>query len=101
MGKDDARKFDHNTLEALRMRAVQVGEKALRLSRASLLGVTERTMYGWLALYRRGSVWRYSDSWSLQEFLRQDTSINPLFFGRVGCAKGGTRVSFPFWSRRA
>jgi hypothetical protein len=45
MGKDDARKFDHNTLEALRMRAVQVGEKALRLSRASLLGVA-----GWRSI---------------------------------------------------
>lgn len=55
MGKDDARKLDHKTLEALRMRAVravQGGESPSAVSRA--LGVTERTMYGWLALYRRG-----------------------------------------------
>ena len=55
MGKDDARKLDHNTLEALRMRAVravQAGEKPSAVARA--LGVTERAMYGWLALYRRG-----------------------------------------------
>ena len=55
MGKDDARKLDHKTLEALRMRAVravQVGESPSAVARA--LGVTERTIYGWLALYRHG-----------------------------------------------
>ena len=55
MKKDDARKLDHATLEALRMRgvrAVQAGESPSTVARA--LGVTERTMYGWLAMYRRG-----------------------------------------------
>jgi hypothetical protein len=37
MGKDDARKLDHNTLEALRMRAVravQAGESRPAVARA-------------------------------------------------------------------
>jgi transposase len=55
MGSDDARSLDHTTLEALRIRAVrnvQSGESPSAVARA--LGVTARTMYGWLARYRRG-----------------------------------------------
>jgi transposase len=55
MRKDDARSLDHTTLEALRIRAVrnvQAGESPSAVARA--LGVTARTMYGWLARYRRG-----------------------------------------------
>src|ERR1700730_1484209 len=45
----------HKTLEALRIRAVgsvQAGESPSAVTRT--LGVTVRTMYGWLARYRRG-----------------------------------------------
>ena len=55
MQKDDARKLDHATLEALRIRAVrsiQDGESPEDVARA--LRVTPRAMYRWLALYRRG-----------------------------------------------
>ena len=55
MGSDDARSLDHTTLEALRIRAVrnvQSGESPSAVARA--LGVTARTMYGWLVRYRRG-----------------------------------------------
>jgi transposase len=55
MRKDDARKLDHATLEALRMRAVrsvQDGESPEDVART--LRVTPRAMYRWLALYRRG-----------------------------------------------
>jgi transposase len=55
MGSDDARSLDHTTLEALRIRAVrnvQAGESPTAVART--LGVTARTMYGWLARYRRG-----------------------------------------------
>src|SRR6202171_5539190 len=55
MGNDDARSLDHKTLEALRIRAVgsvQAGESPSAVART--LGVTVRTMYGWLAQYRRG-----------------------------------------------
>ncbi|PNE10885.1 MAG: hypothetical protein CR217_11840 [Beijerinckiaceae bacterium] len=51
MRKDDARKLDHKTLEALRMRAVrsvQAGESPAAVARA--LRITRQTMYGWLAL---------------------------------------------------
>src|SRR5580700_10581421 len=55
MQKDDARKLDHATLEALRMRAVrsvQDGDSPEDVART--LRVTPRAMYRWLALYRRG-----------------------------------------------
>jgi len=55
MQKDDARKLDHATLEALRIRAVrsvQDGESPANVART--LRVTPRAMYRWLALYRRG-----------------------------------------------
>lgn len=55
MTKDDARKLDHTTLEALRMRAVRrVQEGASPEVVARALGITSRAMYRWLALYRRG-----------------------------------------------
>src|SRR5471030_3242 len=55
MKKDDARKLDHATLEALRIRAVQSvqdGESPEVVARA--LRVTSRALYKWLADYRRG-----------------------------------------------
>ena len=55
MQKDDARKLDHATLEALRIRAVrsvQDGDSPEDVART--LRVTPRAMYRWLALYRRG-----------------------------------------------
>jgi transposase len=58
MRQDDARKLDHATLEAMRMRAVrsvQAGESPEVVARS--LRVSSRTMYGWLAQYRRGG-WR-------------------------------------------
>jgi transposase len=55
MRDDDARKLDHATLEALRMRAVrsvQDGESPEIVART--LRVTIRAMYRWLADYRGG-----------------------------------------------
>jgi len=55
MQKDDARRLDHATLEALRIRAVrsvQDGKSPEDVART--LRVTPRAMYRWLALYRRG-----------------------------------------------
>jgi transposase len=55
MKKDDARQLDHTTLEALRIRAVRsVQEGASPEVAARTLRVTSRTMYRWLASYRRG-----------------------------------------------
>src|SRR5277367_6535935 len=55
MREDDARRLDHKTLEALRERAVrcvQSGERPTVV--AGSLGITNRTMFGWLASYRQG-----------------------------------------------
>src|SRR5713101_5834161 len=55
MRQDDARKLDHATLEAMRMRAVrsvQAGERPDVVARA--MRISRRTIYGWLAQYRRG-----------------------------------------------
>ena len=51
----DARRLDWKSLTELRKRAVarvQDGENPREVAR--VFGVTERTVYGWLALYRRG-----------------------------------------------
>lgn len=55
MRKDDARKLDHTTLEAMRIRAVrgvQAGENPEVVARS--LRINRRTMFGWLAQYRQG-----------------------------------------------
>jgi len=55
MREDDARKLDHATLEAMRIRAVrsiQAGERPDVVARS--LRVSLRTIYGWLVQYRRG-----------------------------------------------
>src|SRR5246500_2321736 len=55
MRQDDARKLDHATLEAMRIRAVrsvQAGESPEVVARS--LRISRRTIYGWLAQYRRG-----------------------------------------------
>jgi transposase len=54
MKKDDARKLDHKTLEAMRelaVRRVQEGESPEVVAR--VLGINRSTMYSWLAQYRR------------------------------------------------
>src|SRR5260370_24673511 len=55
MRKNDARRLDHATLEAMRERAVrsvQDGESPEVV--ADVLGINRSTIYGWLAQYRRG-----------------------------------------------
>ena len=55
MRENDGRKLDHTTLEAIRERAVrriQDGESPDAVAR--ILGLNRSTVYGWLALYRRG-----------------------------------------------
>jgi transposase len=55
MRQDDARKLDHTTLEAMRIRtvrSVQAGESPEVVARS--LRINRRRIYGWLAQYRRG-----------------------------------------------
>src|SRR6202166_2714722 len=55
MRKDDARRLDHATLEAMRERAVRGVQKGGSTERvAGLIGVNRSAVYGWLAQYRRG-----------------------------------------------
>jgi len=56
MRQDDGRRLDHATLEEIRIRAVrsvQSGESPEVVARS--LRMCSRTIYGWLARYRRGS----------------------------------------------
>lgn len=55
MRENDARRLDHQTLQAMRERAVrqvQKGESPEVIAR--VLGLNRSTVYGWLAQYRRG-----------------------------------------------
>ena len=55
MSKNDARKLDHKTLEAMRervVRRVQCGESPEVI--AKVLGLNRSTVYGWLSQYRQG-----------------------------------------------
>jgi transposase len=55
MKRDDARRLDHATLEAMRERAVrsvQEGESPELVAR--VIGVNRSAIYSWLAQYRRG-----------------------------------------------
>ena len=55
MREDDGRKLDHQTLEALRLRAVaQIEEGAHPEQVAASLGMNRSTVYGWVAKYREG-----------------------------------------------
>lgn len=55
MRDNDGRKLDHQTLEALRIRAVrQIEEGAHPVAVADALGMRKSTVYGWLAKFREG-----------------------------------------------
>ncbi len=76
MGKDDARKLDHNTLEALRMRAVRAVQagKIPRLARESLGG------------YRTGDVW-LAGALSARRLGRSKGQTLVRASAEVGCAR--------------
>ena len=55
MRENDGRKLDHQTLEAMRLRAVDAVESGVHPEDvAASLGMGRGTVYGWLACYREG-----------------------------------------------
>jgi transposase len=55
--ENDGRKLDHQTLEAIRIRAVQQVENGVHPEDvAEALGMTRAAVYGWLAKYREGGL---------------------------------------------
>src|SRR3954467_8806099 len=53
--ENDGRKLDHQTLEAMRLRAVNAVESGVHPEDvAASLGMARGTVYGWLARYREG-----------------------------------------------
>ena len=55
MRENDGRKLDHQTLEAMRLRAVDAVESGVHPEDvAASLGMGRGTVYGWLARYREG-----------------------------------------------
>jgi transposase len=57
MRENDGRKLDHQTLEAIRIRAVQQIENGAHPEDvAETLGMTRAAVYGWLAKYREGGL---------------------------------------------
>ena len=74
MKTNDARKLDHKMLTEMRKRAVasvQDGQNPGIVAKA--MGVDRRTMYGWLALYRRGG-WQALDPKNVEAVHRNLTA---------------------------
>src|SRR5260221_8747039 len=102
MRKDDARRLDHATLEAMRERAVRSvedGESPEVV--ADVLGINRSTIYGWLAQYRRGGWGAVKakplfggppklDGRKLKGLYDTVTQKNPLQL----------KFAFPLWTRR-
>jgi transposase len=105
MKQDDARKLDHATLEAIRIRAVrsvQAGENPEVVAR-SYVKISRRTIYGWLAQYQRGGrdvesqavVWKAAQTectsyaMSLQDCDREESIAAEVCVRAVDAGHGG------------
>ncbi len=101
MRQDDARKLDHATLEALRIRAVrsvQAGEHPEAVARS--LRINRRTIYGWLAQYRQGGWGALNAKPLFGRPPKLDARAMQWVFNTV-TRKNPLQLSFPFalWTR--
>lgn len=101
MRQDDARKLDHATLEALRIRAVrsvQAGEHPEAVARS--LRINRRTIYGWLAQYRQGGWGALNAKPLFGRPPKLDARAMQWVFNTV-TGKNPLQLNFPFalWTR--
>jgi len=101
MSKNDARKLDHKTLEAIRIRAieqVQSGESPEVVIKA--LGFTRACIYNWLAAYRSGG-WHALRAKQLKGRPRKITGRQMKWIYNAIALKNPLQFKFEFalWTR--
>src|SRR4030042_732842 len=101
MRTNDGRKLDHQTLEAIRMRAVQQvqkGESPEAVIRA--LGFSRICIYNWLARYREGG-WEGLKAVKLNGRPPKLNGKQIRWIYNIGVTKNPGQLKFPFalWTR--